>query len=65
MKWEYRTVKFESKGMLGGHVNEAKIDASLNDLGGQGWELVSAFDTNSFAQGATRWLVFLFKRPGA
>jgi hypothetical protein len=34
----------------------------LNELGGQGWELVSVFDTN-MGHGTTRDVVAVFKRP--
>ena len=61
MKWEYKTIKFATKGLSGGKLDEQKLDDFMNQLGEQGWELVSAFDTNQ-AYGATRDVVAVFKR---
>ena len=63
MKWEYRTVMFEASGwFLGGKLDGGQFNERLNQLGEEGWELVTAFDTNS-AQGATRDVVAVLKRP--
>lgn len=62
MKWEYRTIKLAATGFLmGGKIDESKLDRMMNDLGEQGWELVSAFDTNE-VYGGTRDAVVIFKR---
>jgi hypothetical protein len=62
MKWEYRTIKLAATGFLmGGKIDEAKLDQMMNDLGAQGWELASAIDTNE-AYGSTRDVVVIFKR---
>ena len=61
MKWEYKTIKLATTGFLGGKLDERKLDDYMNQLGEQGWELVSAFDTNQSA-GATRDVVAVFKR---
>jgi len=61
-KWEYRTVKVEANGFMGGVVDTSSFDIMLNQLGGQGWELVSVFDTNMH-HGASREVVAVFKRP--
>jgi Domain of unknown function (DUF4177) len=61
-KWEYRTVKFDAKGFLGGVVDTQTLDAQLNQLGEQGWELVSVFDTNMMIHGTTREIVATLKR---
>ncbi len=56
MKWEYRTVKVAATGFVGGKLDENTFTAHLNDLGDQGWELVTAFDTNQAgAQPKTSW----------
>lgn len=63
MRWEYKTIKLATTGFwVGGKLDEAKFDAMLNELGRDGWELVSAFDTNQ-SYGATRDVVAAFKRP--
>jgi len=65
MKWEYRTIKLAATGFLmGGKIDEAKLDQMMNDLGAQGWELASAVDTNE-AYGSTRDVVVIFKRQKA
>jgi len=62
MKWEYKTLKLRATGLLGGKVDESQLDAMMNDLGCDGWELVAAFDTSE-AYGSTRDVVAIFKRP--
>ena len=62
MKWEYKTIKLATTGFTGGKLDETKLEQFMNELGSQGWELVSAFDTNQ-AQGETRDVVVIFKRP--
>ncbi len=61
--WEYRTETLKTTGFLGGSVNTESMDELLNRLGSEGWELVNAFDTSSFAQGASQLIVLVFKRP--
>jgi len=61
MKWEYRTIKLNARGLFGGKTDEAKLDAMMNELGGQGWELAVAFGTNEVL-GNTRDVVVIFKR---
>jgi len=36
MKWEYKTVKLGATGLLGGKVDEAQLDRTMNELGAQG-----------------------------
>ena len=63
MKWEYRTVKLSTQGFWsGGELDEAALDAAMNDIGEEGWELVSAFGTNK-GFGESRDVVVIFKRP--
>jgi hypothetical protein len=61
MKWEFKTIKLEASGLLGGKLDEKKLDAMMNELGEQGWEISAAFDTNMQA-GTTRDAVIIFKR---
>jgi hypothetical protein len=60
-RFEYRSVMLEPGGFLGGKVDQTKFEAELNRMGQDGWELVSAFDTNQ-SYGATRFVVAVFKR---
>ena len=62
MSWEYKTIKLRAKGFIGGKFDEVRLDAVMNDLGREGWELAAAFDTNE-AYGSTRDVVVIFKRP--
>ena len=61
-KWEYKTIKVETKGVMGGILETSAFDGVLNQMGNDGWELVSAFDTNQ-AYGASREAIAVFKRP--
>ena len=62
MKWEYKTLKIGTTGLFGGKFDEAKLDQTMNESGGQGWELASAFNTD-LAGGGTKDVVLIFKRP--
>jgi len=63
MRWEYMTLKLAAEGwFLGGKLDVEKLDSQLNALGRDGWEVVSAFDTNQ-ADGASRDIVVILKRP--
>ncbi len=63
MTWEYRTVVFDVSGwLIGGKLDGQGFNDRLNQLGEEGWELVSVFDTNH-TQGGTRDVVAVLKRP--
>jgi hypothetical protein len=62
MQWEYQVVNVFDKSWMGGVVDGGEVMGQLNALGAQGWELVSAFDTNQ-GHGASRAYVFILKRP--
>jgi Domain of unknown function (DUF4177) len=59
--WQYKTIKLETKGLMGGFLDISVFDEELNLLGEQGWELVTSFDTN-MSQGASREVIAIFKR---
>ena len=59
--WEYKTIKLAATGFWGGGHVDAKLDALLNNLGAENWELASAFDTNNL--GSTSDIMVIFKRP--
>ena len=61
MKWEYKTLKLGASGFWGGKVDENEMEQYMNQLGQQGWELVTAVDTNK-AYGETRDIFVIFKR---
>jgi hypothetical protein len=63
-RFEYHVFKIGSKAgwfSAGGEVDTSAIDRHLNELGAEGWELISAFDTN-MGHGATRDVIMIFKR---
>ena len=60
-KWEYKSIKSDAKGMMGGILEISNFDNRLNDLGEQGWELVSCFSTAQ-AYGQSREIISVFKR---
>ena len=62
MKWEYKTVKVDTKGLLGGKFDQNSFEQILNGLGQQGWELTNTFDTNQ-EMGASRHVIAILKRP--
>jgi hypothetical protein len=67
MKWQYRTVALAvTRGFFpfvaGGQVADEEVTGALNQLGSEGWELVSAFDTN-YEGGSTNMVVCILKRP--
>ena len=63
MKCEYKTIKSDTTGFVaGGKFDQNSFEQILNELGEQGWELVSAFDTN-MEGGKSRHVVAILKRP--
>ncbi|MDF2593558.1 MAG: hypothetical protein K0S75_3024 [Clostridia bacterium] len=60
-RWEYQTIKMQTKGFTGGILETQSFDTELNKLGAEGWELVSCFGTNQ-SYGQTREVVAVFKR---
>ena len=63
MRWEYHTLKIQPSGFWGGKVDGDQLGRALTQLGQQGWELCTSFETNT-AQGASAEIVLIFKRPG-
>ncbi|MDB4662189.1 DUF4177 domain-containing protein [Verrucomicrobiales bacterium] len=59
--YEYRIIKFDGKGMLGGILDLPDVESEFNQMGESGWELVPMLDTND-AYGSTKWVVATFKR---
>lgn len=61
IKWEYKTIEFDTKGFAGGLLDIYTFNEALNDNGRDGWELVNCFDTNQ-TNGASRKVIAIFKR---
>ena len=64
-RFEYHILKLDVSGAwifnLGGKVDESALGEVMNDLGREGWELVSSPDTSK-AGGGSRNVLFIFKR---
>lgn len=63
-KFEYKVVTYDPNGFLGGNVKIDQIEDQLNQLGNEGWELVSCTSSNQ-SYGSTKSLVCIFKRRTA
>ncbi len=61
VKYEYKTLYTDAKGFLGGKVDRSSFQQDLNELGKEGWELVSSVSANQ-SYGSTRWIISVFKR---
>ena len=64
MKWVYKTINLALQGtfLRGTLIDQDKIDAELNQLGGEGWELVSALSITE-GSGVSTQLVMILKQP--
>lgn len=62
-KFEYKTILIKSSGpwWSSGKIDPDQITVQLNELGQDGWELISAFDTN-IAYGQTGAVFLILKR---
>jgi hypothetical protein len=62
MRWEYRTIMLRAGGVFfGGAVDGQELTDRLNELGAEGWELTTAFDT-AMGHGRTRDVIAVLKR---
>jgi len=61
MDWEYYTLKVKVAGFWGAKIETENLDATLNQAGSQGWEMVSVVGLSQ-SYGATKEVVFFFKR---
>jgi hypothetical protein len=77
MKWEYRTVDWGEIRKIGSRITgedfiDANVDAGLNSLGQEAWELVNVY-VDGFAMhrsnkgeemlASSRYVKYTFKRP--
>jgi hypothetical protein len=69
MKWEYKTIKMQAAGFLEGEPSfeSPAIDRFINNLGQEGWELVSTqgiiATLTPEVHIKTKAIVLFFKRP--
>ncbi len=61
-RWKYMVVKFTTFGFLGGRVDEVAMGERLDQLGAEGWEVVSCVGSAQ-SHGRTREIVAVLKRP--
>lgn len=66
-QWEYKVVTHETKRLLKGDEALAAMSTTLNQLGQDGWELVSVAPWSTTQGldlgGSTKAYTFVFKRP--
>ena len=61
MRFKYKCVIFESKGVLGGHLDAEEFQQALNKYGLQGWEVISINDTEN-SKGRSRETMVTMKK---
>ena len=61
-KYEYKVLKFDMKGWMGGQIDDEEMERRLNSLGAEGWELIRVTPI-LIDMGRTRLLVATMKRP--
>jgi hypothetical protein len=60
MQWEYKTISYKKSTFLSGSIEVAELEAMLNELGRDRWELVSTAP-NAYL-GHQKGLVVILKR---
>jgi hypothetical protein len=61
MKWEYKSITYQDSATFGRTATTADVEAQMNQLGKDGWELAAALHPTT--EGTANLL--LFKRPKA
>ena len=61
MMWEYKTIKLTLEGVFRKQINPEDFDTSLNQMGREGWELVTILGS-AIGFGETNEVVAIFKR---
>lgn len=60
-KYEYKTFRYDTKGLWGGKVETDQFEMALNRFGDDGWKMVSSF-TTAQSYGSSRSVICIFKR---
>lgn len=60
-QFEYKILDVPSKGWWGGKIDINTLLDKLNELGAQGWEVISSTGTNMY-EGGTKGLIIILKR---
>jgi hypothetical protein len=64
-RWEYRTLSRSQVEALAGKAAENRLEAGLNKLGADGWELSAIEPYTSMGPGVSQPAQYVFKRPAA
>ncbi|MCZ6855707.1 MAG: DUF4177 domain-containing protein [Gammaproteobacteria bacterium] len=62
-QWEYRTAKVRAGGVFSTKIDDLDMEDYMNELGVEGWELVSAISP-VMAGGYSKEVILMFKREG-
>jgi hypothetical protein len=62
-RWEYRTLSRSQVEALAGKAAENRLEAGLNKLGADGWELSAIEPYTSMGPGVSQPAQYVFKRP--
>lgn len=60
-KFEYRILDVAAGGFWGGKIDGQELTDKLNELGREGWELISTVDLNRY-EGGTKGILVMLKR---
>ncbi|GAB3541080.1 DUF4177 domain-containing protein [Spirosoma fluminis] len=60
-KFEYRVLDVAASGFWGGDIDSQTLTDKLNELGRDGWEVISAVDTAVYG-GGSKGLIIMLKR---
>lgn len=61
-RWEYHVISLDTRGIFGANVDLQSLYGKLNELGEDGWEVVSSSPINA-GQGYSQEVLFVLKRP--
>lgn len=61
-QFEYKVLDIATRGWWSGKINFQELASKLNELGREGWEVVSSSDINKW-EGASRSVIVILKRP--
>ena len=61
-RWEYHVLSLDTRGVFGATVDIQSLYTRLNELGGEGWEVVSSSPITA-GQGYAQEVLFVLKRP--
>lgn len=63
-RWEYHVLSLDTRGIFGANVDIQSLYTRLNELGDQGWEVISSSPVTA-GQGHAQEILFVLKRPAS